>query len=212
MVFFAYALPFVIAAVFAGLAFHYFRKEKFRASIVLAVIAALFVLAPFPWWVFFVVFGVVGVWFLRAMTRFARNRNAVMKQTGEKWYRYVCTEIFSERGREFLLEHFAETLVPERVLAERERPLAQAAALGVYLRLLEESGKNATQYDSLPVDEEAVSHARVLSRVAIPSWLPKDAPLLYTRLRGRLPMFLAIPTFLAMKSIIRIFGGLTQRR
>jgi len=174
MAFIAYAWPFVIGAIFAGFAYRYFIKEKFRTSIVLAVIAALFVLAPFPWWVFFAFFGVVGVWFLWWMMRFARNRNAVMKQTGEKWYRYACSEIFSERGQEFLKRHFAETFVPERVRSESERPLAQTAALGVYLRLLEESGNDATQYDTLPVDNAAVSQARVLSRVAIPSFIYKD--------------------------------------
>jgi hypothetical protein len=168
MVFVDYAWPFVAGTIFGWLAFRYFRKEKFRASIVLGVIAALFVLAPFPWWVFFAFFGVVGVWFLWTMKRFARNRNAVMKQTGEKWYRYACTEIFAERGQEFLKQHFAETFVPERVRTEGERLLAQTAALGVYLRLIDKKGKDATHYDTLSVDGEAVSHARVLSRVAIP--------------------------------------------
>ena len=211
MVFIAYAWPFVIGAFFGWLAFRNFQKGKFRASILLAVIATLFLLAPFPWWVFFSFFGVVGLWYLRVTVRFARNRNAVMKQTGEKWYRYACTEIFSERGREFLKHHFIETFELERVRTEGERPFAQTGALGAYLRLLDENGKDATQYDSLPVDREAVGHARMLSRVAIPSWLPKDAPPLYTRLRESLPMFLAMPTFLAMKWIIRIVGGLTGR-
>jgi len=174
MVFIVHITPFVVGAFAGWLAFRYFRQEKFRTSIVLAVIAALFALAPFPWWVFFAFFGVVGVCFLWVVKRFARNRNAVMKQTGEKWYRCACSEIFSERGQEFLERHFAETFVPERVRSESERPLAQTAAFGVYLRLLEESGKDATQYDTLPVDNAAVSQARVLSRVAIPSFIYKD--------------------------------------
>ena len=128
----------------------------------------------FGWWVLFAFFGVVGLWFFWVMKRFAHNRNAVMEQTGEKWYRYACSEIFSERGRGFLRQHFAETFVPERVRFKNERPLAQAAALGVYLRLLEEGGKDATHYDTLPVDHDAVQQARVRSRIAIPSFIYKD--------------------------------------
>jgi hypothetical protein len=184
MAFVGYIWPFVVGAFFLWLAFLYFRKQKYKTSIIFGAIAALFVLAPFPWWVFFLFFALVALWYLRATLRFARNRNAVMKQTGEKWYRYACEEIFTERGHEFLQKHFAETLVPERVRSERQRSFAQTAALGVYLRLLEEKGKDATKYDTLPVDNEAVNHARVLSRLAIPSWLPKDRPPIFPGLSG----------------------------
>jgi hypothetical protein len=40
--------------------------------------------------------------YIRATVRFARNRKKVMQETGEKWYRYACEEIFSERGQAFL--------------------------------------------------------------------------------------------------------------
>ncbi len=166
MAFIAYVWPFVIGAFFGWLAFLFFRREKYPASILFAVTAALFVLAPFPWWVFFAFFGAVALWYLRVTVRFARNRNAVMKQTGEKWYRYAFKEIFSERGHEFLKAYFAETLEPDRARTETERLFAQTAALGVYLRLLDERGQDATHYEELPVDKEAVSQARVLSRAA----------------------------------------------
>jgi len=97
-----------------------------------------------------------------------------MKQTGEKWYRYAAKEISSERGRRFLKEHFAETFERDRVKKEKEWTFVQIAALGVYLRLLDEKGNDATHYDTLSVDNEAVSQARVLSRDAIRSLLPKD--------------------------------------
>lgn len=112
--------------------------------------------------------------YLRFSVRFARNRKSVIRQTGERWYRLASKEIFEGRGNEFLQKYFAETLLPERARTQSERLFAQTAALGVYLRLLNEKGKDATEYDALPVDEEAVSHARVLSRAAIRSWLPKD--------------------------------------
>jgi hypothetical protein len=123
---------------------------------------------------FTVILGTAFVWYCLATVRFARSRSAVIKQTGERWYRYACREIFSQRGQEFLKEHFAETFESERVCAERERPFAQTAALGVYLRILEESGKDSTKYDTLPVDDDAIAQARVRSRVAVPSFLNKD--------------------------------------
>jgi hypothetical protein len=98
-----------------------------------------------------------------------------MKQTGEKWYRYASKEIFSERGQKFLKNHFYETLVPERARTKQERLFAQTAALGVYLRMLDENKEDALKYDTLPVDKEAVGQARILSRTAIPSLLYKDA-------------------------------------
>lgn len=211
MAFIAYIWPFVIGAFFGWLAYSYFRQQKFRASIVFAAIAALFLLAPFPWWVFFACSTAAVLWFLRVGVRFARNRNRVIIQTGEKWYRYASNEIFSTRGEEFLLQHFAETLVPERARTGSERVFAQTAALGAYLRLIDENGKDALQYDTLPVDQNAVEEARVFSRIAIPSWLPKDAPPLYTSLRAGLPACLAMPTFLAMKWIIRIIGRFMGR-
>jgi|ERR1017187_4639719 hypothetical protein len=136
------------------------------------------------WAIIGTVLAAIGLVYLRFSLRFARNRKLVMKQTGERWYRVACKEVCSEHGREFLRKHFAETLLPERARTENERLFAQVAALGVYLRLIDEKGKDAIQYDTLPVDSEAVSHARVLSRMAIPSWFAKDAPPIFTRLGG----------------------------
>ena len=126
------------------------------------------------WAIIGTVLAAIALVYLRFSLKFARNRRLVMKQTGEKWYRISSKEVCSERGSGFLRKHFAETLLPERARTETERLFAQVAALGAYLRLLDEKGKDATQYDTLPVDNEAVSHARVLSRVAIRSWLAKD--------------------------------------
>jgi hypothetical protein len=169
-----YAVPLVVGACFLFMGFVYFQKARFKVGVILGVLGALFVLAPFPWWLFFAFWAVVALWLFWVMQRFARNRKAVMQQTGEKWYRYACEEIFAERGRQFLKEHFAETLVPERARTNGERILIQTAALGAYLRLLEEKGNDAVAYYSLPVDQAAVSQARVMSRVAIRSHLYKD--------------------------------------
>jgi hypothetical protein len=65
--------------------------------------------------------------------------------------------------------------VPERARTKQERLFAQTAALGVYLRMLDENKEDALKYDTLPVDKEAVGQARILSRTAIPSLLYKDA-------------------------------------
>src|ERR1035438_9898783 len=116
------------------------------------------------WAIIGTVLAAIALVYLRFSLKFARNRRLVMKQTGEKWYRISSKEVCSERGSGFLRKHFAETLLPERARTETERLFAQVAALGAYLRLLDEKGKDATQYDTLPVDNEAVSHARVLDR------------------------------------------------
>jgi len=105
---------------------------------------------------------------------FAQRRKLAIKQTGEKWYHYASKEIFSERGQQFLRDNFAETFCKERVRFEGERHFVQTTALGAYLRLIEENAKDATRFDTLPIDRAAIAHARVLSRVAFPSGLPKD--------------------------------------
>jgi hypothetical protein len=169
-----YIIPFVVGALFLLVAFFYFRTTKFKISILFGVLGLLFLLAPFPWWVFFAFFGVVALWYIGLTMRFARKRNAVINQTGDKWYRFASSEIYSERGQRFLQTHFAEAFHPDRARTEIDRLLAQTAALGAYLRLLEENGKDATQYDTLPVNGEAISLARVLSRAAIPSLIYKD--------------------------------------
>ena len=106
--------------------------------------------------------------------RFSRNRNKAMQQTGEKWYRYACNEIFTERGHEFLKDHFCENFEPARVRVESERKFVHITVLGVYLRLLEEKGEDPTKFDTLQVDNDAISHARIMGRQAFRSLLYKD--------------------------------------
>jgi hypothetical protein len=125
-------------------------------------------------WIIFAIVALGAALYLRFAIRFARNRKAVVKQTGDKWYRYASKEIFSERGQEFLRQHFAETLAPDRIQRESDRPFVQTAALGVYLRLLDENGEDATRFDAVPINREAVARARVLSRIALASALAKD--------------------------------------
>jgi hypothetical protein len=125
-------------------------------------------------WAFLVAIVIVAATYIRFTIQFSGNRSKAMKHTGEKWYRYASKEIFTERGHQFLSEHFRETFEPECVHNENERHFLHTTVLGVYLRMLEEKGEDATKYDGLPVDTEAVARARILGRQAFRSWLPHD--------------------------------------
>jgi hypothetical protein len=125
-------------------------------------------------WIILIIFFAIVAVYIRFSVRFSRNRNKATQQTGEKWYQYASKEIFAQRGHRFLSQHFRETFEPERVRVEMERHFVQTTVLGVYLRLLEEKGEDATKYDALPVDMEAITRARISGRQAFRSWLPYD--------------------------------------
>jgi hypothetical protein len=107
--------------------------------------------------------------FIRSLVRLSRNRNRVIAQSGARWYRYASEEFFSDRGKALIMNHFRETVEPDRARRGADPRFPAIAALAAYFHLLDEKGLDATNYDALPVDREAIAKARVLSRIAFPA-------------------------------------------
>lgn len=81
------------------------------------------------------------------------------------------------------LKFFGQTVIPaggvrfSMVLARMvDRMNAQGSAMGTYLKILKDKGVNWRDYDRIPVDQDAINKALVLTRRAIASPLPKDVP------------------------------------
>jgi hypothetical protein len=128
------------------------------------------------------------------------NVPLAMERAGPVWYGRGQEALFTDEGQAFLKQHFREVFERgggEEALQEATRgPItkagfwlqremdrinAQATVLGVYMRRLQEKGLDPQQYDTLPVDKDAVREARVLARRAVASPLYKDVPLALTK-------------------------------
>jgi hypothetical protein len=112
----------------------------------------------------------------------------------------------SEEGQIFLHKNLAETFergggemevlsakgpvetaafAPQRSL---DRWNSQATAMGIYLRKLEESGKDPGDFATTPPDYKALAEARVLARRAVASPLYKDLPPVLNKPAGKIVM------------------------
>ena len=83
----------------------------------------------------------------------------MIKETGESWYAFAAAEIHQKRGHDFLKDHFPSLFAPDLVKHDQEWRLARIAALGVYMEVLEEWGKDARQYHQLPLNVFAYARA-----------------------------------------------------
>lgn len=136
----------------------------------------------------------------------AANVPFAVQQAGPIWWERGLQETLSEKGQDFIHKHFIETkmrgggepvqteiaqqsartLVGKRyndlsrwsfaVQREIDRLNAQATTLGVYMRLLKESGKDPNDYADIPVDSKLIGEARIRARRAVASPLYKDTP------------------------------------
>src|SRR6267378_289771 len=111
------------------------------------------------------------------------NIPLAQERAGVVWHSRGMEASFGEEGQAFLRKYFAETFErgggePGLVESERgpitragfwmqkelDRLNSQATVLGVYMRKLQERGKNPQDFATLPVDMNAVREARVLAR------------------------------------------------
>lgn len=112
-----------------------------------------------------------------------------LSERGQGFLHANFTETFTRGGGEPALVEasqsglsvFGKQAIPKAVVRagfavarKIDQMNAQATTLGIYLRLLNEKGLDAKNYDKLPVDKEAQAQALVLSRRAVASPLPKD--------------------------------------
>jgi len=98
-------------------------------------------------------------WQVRSVRLYARNRNLVIKETRAKWYAFAASEIRQKRGHDFLQQYFPSLFHPDLIQHDQEWLLARIATLGVYLKVLEEWGKDTRQYHQLPLNVFAYARA-----------------------------------------------------
>ena len=63
-------------------------------------------------WIIVILCVLAVYWQVRAVRFLARNRNLVIKVTGEKWYAFAASEIHDKRGHHFLKQNFPRLFFP----------------------------------------------------------------------------------------------------